>query len=95
MNKNEPIDVGALENIISNYYDGIINCLLPPFLLYFVDAESTWKEFEKCKVDVARRIRRDTLLGIEGAEERIRCWTLMATESLSPVTKGDSVPYDR
>ena len=39
--KNEPINIGALENIISNYYNGVINCLLPPFLVHFESPGST------------------------------------------------------
>ena len=32
INNDEPIEIGILENIISNYYNGVINCLLPSFL---------------------------------------------------------------
>ena len=95
INRNEPIDIGALENIISNYYNGVINCLLPSFLVYFESAESTWKDFEKSRIDVAKRIRCDTLLGIDDAEERVRRWTEMGTTSLSPLTKGTLTLTDR
>ena len=85
---NESIDIATVDNTISNYYSGVINCLLPSFLMYFVSEESTWQDFQKSKGDVAKRIRRDSLLGIQEAEERIQCWIEMATTSLSPIAIG-------